>query len=63
MANILVKRIDSLRKPISVVEANAALAKKPEVTAQIQKVKVPIAKIEEMVNSSDETSKNLTSLN
>jgi 5-hydroxyisourate hydrolase-like protein (transthyretin family) len=63
MANILVKRIDSLRKPVCVVEANAALAKKPEVIAQIQKVKVRIAKIEEMVNSGDETSKNLSSLN
>jgi hypothetical protein len=63
MANILVKKIDSLRKPVSVVEANAALAKKPEVVAQIEKVKVRIAKIEDMVNSVDETSKDLTSLN
>ena len=63
MAIIIERSIDSLRKPVRTIEANAVLAKKPEVSAQVQMVKIRISKIEEMLKSGNETSKGLSSLN
>lgn len=63
MSAIIERSIDRLKKPVSAIEANATLAKKPEVNAHVLMVKDRISKIEEMHNTGDETSKELLNLN
>ena len=49
------KKIDSIKKPVVVLESNAALAKKPEVQAQLVKVKGAVSKIESICNADVES--------
>jgi 5-hydroxyisourate hydrolase-like protein (transthyretin family) len=62
MSIIIEKSVDRLRNPLSVIEGNAELLKKPEVSAHVQMVKVRILRIEEMLKTEDETLKSVVSL-
>lgn len=55
------KKIESFKKPVKVLEANSELANRPEVKAQVAKVKVVVSKIDEICGTPEESSKSIAS--